>query len=312
MGACKVTLAEIRSAVRNYIREQSAETGALFAADNTLLDFFINAACKIVVMDLARNAPENFLASEDVSLPLSAGGLKTLEIYAAGAGYTNGDQVLTIGGTGTGGKIHATISVGGLTAINSIISVGSGYTVATQVPTTGGGGTGAKVNITAICNASPAVTLAATWLQIWQIFKTSDMTPIPYVPWSPEVMARGLATTAASAPTYWTMLGRVLYFFPIISAALSTYASVYYIATEADPIAAGGPTLIPAVAHQLIPLMATIEIYAMLEADNTRYVELYALQLAKTVSILTIPVVGQPRNLTQVSEAEVPIQKAEV
>jgi len=307
-----MNLAAIRAAVRNLVKSQSSDVGTLFPSDNVLLDFFINAAAKIVVLDLAKNTPESFIASEDVSLPLSAGGLKTCTINAAGTGYTNGDQVLAVGGAGTGGKLHVTISGNALTAINSVIAVGSGYAVATGVATTQGGGTGAKVNVTVLCNASPAVALSAAWLQIWQIFKKSDMTPIPYVPWSPEVMARALATAAAAAPAYWTLLGKILYFFPTVSAALSTYASVYYIATETDPIGTDGPTLIPAVAQPLIALMAAIEIGAMLEVDNSKYLELYALQITKTVAILSIPVLGQPKNLTQVSEADVPTQKGEV
>jgi len=307
-----MNLAAIRAAVRNLVKSQSSDVGTLFPSDNVLLDFFINAAAKIVVLDLAKNTPESFIASEDVSLPLSAGGLKTCTINAAGTGYTNGDQVLAVGGAGTGGKLHVTIASNALSVINSVIAVGSGYAVATGVATTQGGGTGAKVNVTVLCNASPAVALSAAWLQIWQIFKKSDMTPIPYVPWSPEVMARALATAAAAAPAYWTLLGKILYFFPTVSAALSTYASVYYIATETDPIGTDGPTLIPAVAQPLIALMAAIEIGAMLEVDNSKYLELYALQITKTVAILSIPVLGQPKNLTQVSEADVPTQKGEV
>jgi hypothetical protein len=307
-----MTLQEIRDATRNLIHDYPSEARAKLDATNYLLDYYINAACKIVVMDLAKAAPENFLASEDVSLPLSAGGLKTCTVNAVGSGYTDGDQVLAVGGAGSGGKLHVTIASNALSVINSVIAVGSGYAVATGVATTQGGGTGAKVNVTVLCNASPAVALSAAWLQIWQIFKKSDMTPIPYVPWSPEVMARALATAAAAAPAYWTLLGKILYFFPTVSAALSTYASVYYIATETDPMAVSGPTLIPAVCQPLIALMAAIQIGVMAKVDNTKYLELYALQSTKSTALMTIPVIGQPKNLTQVAEADVPIQKGEV
>ena len=63
-----MTLAQLRSAVRNFAREQSTEAGALFPSDNVLLDHFINSACDFVVLDLVRELPNQFLAYEDITL----------------------------------------------------------------------------------------------------------------------------------------------------------------------------------------------------------------------------------------------------
>lgn len=63
-----MTLATLRSAVRNLVREQSSDTGALFVADNILLDYFINAACATVVLDLSKECPHLFLTYEDITI----------------------------------------------------------------------------------------------------------------------------------------------------------------------------------------------------------------------------------------------------
>lgn len=60
-------LQQLRQAIRNLCKEQSTEAGALFPADNILLDFFINQACDYVVLDLAKEMPHRFLSFEDIS-----------------------------------------------------------------------------------------------------------------------------------------------------------------------------------------------------------------------------------------------------
>lgn len=65
-----MTQAEIRTAVRNFIKEWSTDTGAQFASDNTLLDFYIDTAMELVVMELC-SYPEIapvFLSYEDIDL----------------------------------------------------------------------------------------------------------------------------------------------------------------------------------------------------------------------------------------------------
>lgn len=58
-----MTLAEIRTAVRNLVNEQSTDTGALFPADNVLLDWFINQASVQVAIDLYEFMPTTYWES---------------------------------------------------------------------------------------------------------------------------------------------------------------------------------------------------------------------------------------------------------
>jgi hypothetical protein len=63
-----MTLATFRTTVHNLAKEQNTDAGALLVADNVLLDYFINAACQTVVLDLAKEVPHLFLAYEDITL----------------------------------------------------------------------------------------------------------------------------------------------------------------------------------------------------------------------------------------------------
>jgi len=63
-----MTLAEIRTAVRNLLKESQTDEGTIFPSGDVLLDFFINMACELVVLDLAEFMPEVFLDYEDISL----------------------------------------------------------------------------------------------------------------------------------------------------------------------------------------------------------------------------------------------------
>ncbi len=62
-----MTLAEIRTAVRNLINEQSTDVGALLDG-NTILDEFINAAVEDVVLDLLPFMMDQFMTTETVTL----------------------------------------------------------------------------------------------------------------------------------------------------------------------------------------------------------------------------------------------------
>ncbi len=67
-GENQVTLAEIRTAIRNLINEQSTDTGALLDSGNAILDEFINAAAEDVVLDLLPFMMEQFMTTETVTL----------------------------------------------------------------------------------------------------------------------------------------------------------------------------------------------------------------------------------------------------
>lgn len=71
-----------------------------------------------------------------------------ININNAGAGYTNGAQVLTVvQAGGSGGTINVTVAGNVVVSIDSVATVGSGYTVADGLATTGGGGAGCTVNL---------------------------------------------------------------------------------------------------------------------------------------------------------------------
>ena len=289
-----MTLAEIRTAVRNLIKSQSSETGTLFPVDNVLLDFFINTAAKVVVLDLARGAPDKFLTYEDVSILVTSGGLSVLTVSAVGSGYTNGDQVLTIVQAGaSGGKIKVTIAANALSTIDSIVTPGTVYSVATALATTGGGGTGAKVNITAIKPTAPRAALSSTWLKIWQVYVAATGAPIPIVPWTQEMIGRNYTRTAA-APEFCTIAGGYLYFYPVVTGDLTSYARVYYLASEAAAIAAAGPVWIPEIAQPCIPIQAAVQIAAMLEVDPTKWDGLYQSIMGKNIAMLGDQILFKP------------------
>lgn len=63
-----MTLAEIRIAVHNLIKEWETDAGALLPSGDVKLDFYINMATKQVVLDLVEFVPECFLTYEDISL----------------------------------------------------------------------------------------------------------------------------------------------------------------------------------------------------------------------------------------------------
>ena len=66
-----MTEAQIRTAVRNMLREQSSDTGALFPAGDVLLDDMIDMALDMVVMDLVEQGgelPENFIEAEELTI----------------------------------------------------------------------------------------------------------------------------------------------------------------------------------------------------------------------------------------------------
>lgn len=61
-------LSDCRGWARNLINEQSSDTGARFPSNNTLLDFFLDLAVDIVVLDLVNDIPERFVVPEAIAL----------------------------------------------------------------------------------------------------------------------------------------------------------------------------------------------------------------------------------------------------
>lgn len=63
-----MTLAQIRTAIHNILKEYSTDSGALLESGDVLIDDFISAAAEDVVLDLVQFLPESFLTSENVTL----------------------------------------------------------------------------------------------------------------------------------------------------------------------------------------------------------------------------------------------------
>jgi len=63
-----MTLAQLRTAVRNITKEWETDSGTLFPSGDVVLDFFIDWAAEDVVLDLVEYMPEDFLDYEDISI----------------------------------------------------------------------------------------------------------------------------------------------------------------------------------------------------------------------------------------------------
>ena len=210
-----MTLAEIRTAVRSLSKESETDDETIFPADNVLLDFFINMACELVVIDLAEFMPEVFLNYEDISLEAS----------------------------------------------------------------------------------EPEYTLTAEWMRVWAMMKNvtnENPTIIPYIDIQ-SLQSRMYTGETAADPEAWTLKGDTVIFVPTPSTAKTEYARFWYIATEAATMAAGGPAIIPRMAHKLIPLMACIVFSAADGADTKRWENIYAYALPKIRDMYQFRVQQQPR-----------------
>jgi len=63
-----MTKAQIRTAVRNLMKEQSTDAGALLGSGNTMIDDFIDDAAGLVLLDLIKQLPTRFTSTESISL----------------------------------------------------------------------------------------------------------------------------------------------------------------------------------------------------------------------------------------------------
>lgn len=63
-----MTLAQLRTAIRNIVKEWDTDSGTLFPSNNTMLDFYINWATEDVALELADYIPTDFLDYEDITL----------------------------------------------------------------------------------------------------------------------------------------------------------------------------------------------------------------------------------------------------
>ena len=213
-----MTLAEIRSAVRALIKEQSTEVGALFPGDNTLLDFYINSATELVVMDLVPFMQETFITSEYIG-------------------------------------VTATVST---------------------------------------------YTMTGTPLRFWAMMRNVNSEVPKIIRQYPivDVPNKMLVGETAEDPLGWYMSGeKTINFFPIPSTTIANYAKLWYVPTEAATMVAGGPAIIPAPAHRLIPLRAASLISMMNDETADRYGKLYSEFLRAVQMTYAARIQQQPRFL---------------
>lgn len=213
-----MTLVEIEDGVRILIKEHSTEAGALFPADNVKLDFFINTACEMVVMDLVPFMKKIFTLSEAISL---------------------------IAGTS-------------------------------------------------------AYTMTANPLQFMGLYLTKSgfgVNPIREYELA-EIPLRMITGETAEDPVgYYVTGAKTINFFPKPSVSYANYALMYFVPQEAAAMAAGGPVVIPAPAHRLVPIKAAIAIMGMNDQSSTSLQSLYQEFLGQIRLTYATRTQGQPRTL---------------
>lgn len=69
-----MTKAQIRTAVRNLINEQSTDSGALLGPGNTILDEYIEDSVEETVLDLLPYMPRQFCGTENITLVAGTAG----------------------------------------------------------------------------------------------------------------------------------------------------------------------------------------------------------------------------------------------
>jgi hypothetical protein len=147
---------------------------------------------------------------------------------------------------------------------------------------------------------TPDYNLAAEWMQIFAIKNNvsgQDPWILPFFQNHDEYMAKYAGETGGEARG-WTLKGNTIVIMPTPSVASAARYRVWYTKPEAAVIAVAGPTMIPRVAHRLIPIMALILLSNVLEAKvGTRWEKLYAYWLEKINVLLHFRVQQQPKYL---------------
>jgi hypothetical protein len=213
-----MTKAEILTATRALVNEVSGDAGALLSDTVNLLEY-INDSMEHVVLDLLEFMPEEFLASQTVSLV---------------AGTANYDL-------------------------------------------------------------NP---LAAT--PFYQVFKveknvTGDAPKEIRIINQLEKSYRTDVGETEAEPTACYFIGDVIYFVPTPSTTTANYARVWLVMAEAATMATDGPAYIPVPAHRLIVYRAASLVATMLEANSTRFDNLYAQRLAAVRNVWIRRFRSQPR-----------------
>ena len=83
----------------------------------------------------------------------------------------------------------------------------------------------------------------------------------------------------APEPHACYFIGSSIYWVPIPSASLANYATIWGVKAEAASMAAGGPTLLPRIAHRLIVYKTAMMVATLCESSQTPFAALYAQRL---------------------------------
>lgn len=149
-----------------------------------------------------------------------------------------------------------------------------------------------------LVSGTSSYTLTKEWMQIVAVKKNvSGQAPaiIPYYENEDEFYAQNTGETG-SEPKGWTLNGASIMFMPKPSAAYASWARVWIVKPEASTMATTGPTMIPRMAHRLIPLMATIILAKIVESKNdSKWEALYKYTLTKVERVLGPAVQQQSR-----------------
>lgn len=153
-------------------------------------------------------------------------------------------------------------------------------------------------DITLVASQAP-YTLTAEWLQIWAIQKNVTSEAPKLIPYRDVKLLpfKGYTGETAEFPKCWYLKGKSICFWPTPSTAKANYARTWIIQPEVATIVTAGPSIIPRIAHKLIPIQACILAAVMNEVSMTGLEKLYARFLVQIRGVLGYPVQQQPRFL---------------
>lgn len=142
-------------------------------------------------------------------------------------------------------------------------------------------------------------TLTAEWLQIWAIQKNVTSEAPKLIPYRDVKMLpfKGYVGETAEYPKCWYLKGKSICFWPTPSVDKATYARAWIIQPEVATIVTAGPSIIPRVAHKLIPIQACILAAIMNETSVTGLETLYGRLVGQVRGVLGVQVQQQPRFL---------------
>lgn len=268
-----MTEAEIRTAVRNIINEQSTDAGALLGSTNTIIDDYINDALEDVVLDLMPYMQSQFMKTKAITLVADQANYSLAETYTASTiAFVNSSSTITDSASGfvtAGFEAGMTIQASGTTHNDntnfSIVSVAAGTLTLSSAPTDESAGT--EFTLT---QQDP----------YWMLYKVevavSDRSPREIEIIDPlQMQYHTLVGETEAKPNACYFRGNTLYFVKTPSTATTGYATAYLIRPESFDMGTYGPVLLPRPAHRMVVYKAAELIAISFGVSQLPYERLY-------------------------------------